>query len=99
MNYEVEYQGNNSVQVKFEPDPTNSNGTYNHKLFVAAMSRLCPRGWHWDGKYLSTRTLPGDQLDSTVEQTQAKVTSIMDMLCEFQDFLYVIKEYNAKSNT
>ena len=98
MNFEVEYQDSKPTKVMFEPDPTNSGGTYNHRLLGAAMGRLCPSGWSWDGKYLSTKPLPGDQLDSMVEQAQAKVTDIMDSLDEFQGFLHVIKEYNAQSN-
>ena len=98
--YKVEYQDSNPIVLRFEPDPTNSNGTYNHKLFSVAMSRFCPKGWHWDGKHLSTR-LNFDQpgvFPTMVEQTQAKVSNIMDKLAEFQNFLYVIKEYNAQSN-
>ena len=99
MNYEVEYQGKVPTSLRLEPDPVSSNGIHNRKLFNVAMSRFCPKGWHWNGEYLSTRLFLGDLPDSMVEQAQAKVTGIMDMLDEFRDFLYVVGEYErAQSN-
>jgi len=100
MNYEVEYQDGGPTRVRFEPNPVDSSGTYDYKLFGVAMSRFCPKDWYWDGKYLSTR-LYFDQpgvLPTMVNQAQARITDLMDKLDELQNFLYVIKEYNAQSN-
>ena len=101
MDYEVKYQDSIPVGIRFEPNPANSDGVCNHRLLDAAMSRFCPKGWSWNGRYLNTKLnlnqLEGT-IDNVVERAQTEVTNVMDKLDEFQDFLHVIKEYNAQSN-
>ena len=101
MKYEVEYEDGQPTRVKFKPDPANSQGLCNHRLFRSAITRFCPAGWSYDGEYLSTRVYIGatlGDLQHKVDKAQLEVTDTMDMLDEFQNFLHAIKEYNAQSN-
>jgi len=93
MEYQIIYNGNTPIQIRFEPNFVNSRGTYNGKLGKAILKRLGVPGWSWTNSELVQNILDGSTYQSdSVENAQHLITMYLDHAYELVDYLEAIKE-------